>query len=132
MKLKTVVYLANAYSSKLEDSDAAALQRSQRRSLESFVGGKLRKIYPNYAFILPIANSASMADICTFDTGFTEWEIDDYSFIYVAQEVWVLMSDGWEESKGVQAEIEFAKKLSRPIKYITWPKLEIVLSKGSV
>lgn len=129
MKLKTVVYLANAYSSKLKDKDTAALQTADRRNLEAFVGGQLRKRYPNHAFLLPIANSASMADICTFDTGFDEWAMDDYSFIYIAQEVWVLMSDGWEESQGVQAEIKFALEISRPVRYITWPKLQIVLSK---
>lgn len=129
MNLKKVIYLANAYSSKLKDADCAAIQRANRRNLEAFVGGKLRKLFPDHAFLLPIANSASMADICTFDTGFDEWALDDYSFIYAAQETWVLMSDGWLESKGVQAEINFALSISRPVKYITWPGLQIVLNK---
>lgn len=129
MNLKKVVYLANAYSSKFKDPDCASMQRAQRRNLEAFVGGQLRKRHVGFTFLLPIANSASMADICTFATGFDEWESDDYSFITAADEVWVLMSDGWLESQGVQAEIKFAQSINKPIRYVTFPGLQIVLTK---
>ena len=128
MKIKTAVYLANAYSSQFKDPDCAKMQCANRRNLEAFVGGKLRKMYPDHCFLLPIANSAAMADLCTFGTGFDEWETDDYTFINKFDEVWVLMSDGWKESKGVQAEIKYAESIGHPVKYITWPGLQIVLN----
>ena len=38
--------------------------------------------------------------------------------ILASKEVWVLMFDGWDKSKGVKAEIEFAVANFIPIKYI--------------
>jgi hypothetical protein len=115
--VKKLIYLANAYSSNLEDPDAAALQRSQRRQLESFVGGKLKKRY-GVTVLLPIAISAAMAELCQFGTGFDEWKDDDLNFISRCDEVWVLTSDGWIESIGVQAEVKFALDNKIPIKYV--------------
>lgn len=111
MKLKKMVYLANPYSSKLKNKDLAAYQCANRRNLEALAGGTLRKKYKGYCFLLPIANSAAMADLCTFDTGFGEWVGDDLTFISNCDEVWVLTSPGWKESIGVQAEIAFAESL---------------------
>ena len=122
--MRKVVYLANPYSSKLEDPDKAALQRINRRNFESYVAGTLRKKH-EVAFILPIANSGAMADVCNFGSGFEEWDQDDYAFISKADEVWVLMSSGWKESIGVQAEIKFAQGISKPVKYINPITLEI-------
>lgn len=115
--MKKLIYLANSYSSKLLDPDAAALQRAQRRHLEAFIAGKLRKMY-DVAVIAPIALSAAMADICQFGTGFDEWEGDDITFISKCDELWVLTSDGWQDSQGVTAEIDFARTMNIPVKYI--------------
>ncbi len=117
MSKKTCIYLANSYSSKLKDPDAAKYQEIQRRLLESYIGGQLKKKY-NVSVILPIAMSASMADICAFDTGFSTWADDDLNFISRCDEVWVLVSDGWDTSVGVAAEIAFAKENNIPVKYI--------------
>lgn len=125
MNFKKVIYLANAYSSREKDRDKAKLQEATRRSLEAYIGGKLRKKY-KVAVIPPIASSAAMADICEFDTGFGEWESDDLTFIgRCSDEVWVVVSDGWKESKGVQAEIAYAHSKGIPVRYINIETLEI-------
>ncbi len=116
-KPKKLVYLANSYSSHIKDRDKAAAQRAQRRILESSVGGRLKKKY-GVTLILPIAVSASMSDLCEFGTGFDTWADDDYTFISVCNEVWVLVAHGWDTSKGVKAEIEFAHKLCMPVYYV--------------
>lgn len=121
---KKLIYLANAYSSHKKDPDAASLERTCRRHLESYVGGVLRKRH-DVAFILPIANSGAMSDICEFGTGFDEWVRDDLTFISRVDEVWVLTSDGWLDSKGVQAEINFAKAIGKPVRYIHPQTLDI-------
>ena len=46
------------------------------------------------------------------------WLVQDRPFIEWADEVFVLIISGWKTSKGVQAEIEYAQKLGKPIKYI--------------
>lgn len=122
-----LVYMANAYSSKLEDKDLAALQRHQRKALESSMGGRLKKKY-GITLILPIAISGSMADLCEFDTGFNTWSGDDYTFISKCDEVWVLVSEGWKESYGVTEEIYFAIENNIPVKYINKETLELTSS----
>lgn len=120
---KLVVYLANKYSSSNKDPDAASLERHNRRILESYVGGKLRKKY-GVALILPIALSASMSDLCDFGSGFSEWAGDDYEFIDRSDEVWVMKSHAWETSVGVKAEIKHAKATNKPVKFINIETLE--------
>lgn len=47
------------------------------------------------------------------------WEAYNNNTIRRCDEMWVFMIDGWEQSIGVTAEIEFAKLISIPIYYIT-------------
>ncbi len=115
--MNKLIYLANAYSSKLQDPIDAALQRAQRRALESAVGWKLKKKF-GVTVILPIAISGAMVDLAGLDTGFDLWAADDYTFISKSDEVWVMVSDGWKESYGVQSEIKFANEHNIPVKYI--------------
>lgn len=46
------------------------------------------------------------------------WKNFCESFLYKCDELWVYMIDGWDKSTGVLAEIELAKELNLPIKYI--------------
>lgn len=123
-KPSKLIYLANAYSSKLENKDDAKLQCAKRRLLESLIGGKLKKKY-GVTLILPIAISASMADLCSFDTGFDTWAGDDFTFISKCDEVWVLTSRGYLHSYGVREEIIFAQNNNIPIFYINQRTLEL-------
>ncbi len=50
----------------------------------------------------------------------TFWRDLDRAQIIAARGIMVLKLDGWEESKGVQDEIEFAKSLGREIQYFEW------------
>lgn len=122
---KKVVYLANAYSSKLTNKDEARLQEACRRNLEAYIAGQLRKKY-GVAVLAPIALSAAMADLCEFSTGFSEWAGDDLTFIgRCSDEVWVIDSDGWQDSTGVKAEIDFAIRNDIPVKLINTVTLEL-------
>ena len=46
------------------------------------------------------------------------WERYDRVFLEICSEVWVLMLDGWRESKGVAAEIDIASELGMPVVYV--------------
>ena len=46
------------------------------------------------------------------------WMKQDIPFMEWADEVWMLCMDGWEESKGVQAEIKIATYLGKKIVYL--------------
>lgn len=47
-----------------------------------------------------------------------EWIAYDLKILAKCNSVIVLMLDGWEESKGVQQELEFAKEAGLPIMYM--------------
>ena len=46
------------------------------------------------------------------------WRDYDLKFLAMCDEVWVLMLDGWRESKGVQAEIAKALELGKRVVYV--------------
>jgi len=46
------------------------------------------------------------------------WADYDRAFLEMCSDVWVLMLDGWRESKGVRAEIEIAVGLGKPVMYV--------------
>ena len=48
------------------------------------------------------------------------WKNFCVSFMSRCSEVWVLQLDGWEESNGVKSEIEIAKELNIPVKYVKY------------
>jgi hypothetical protein len=115
--MNKLIYLANSYTSRLPDPVDASLERAQRRLLESAVGLKIKQKY-GVTLILPIALSAAMADFGLLDTGFDQWAQDDLTFISKCDEVWVMLSDGWDTSYGVREEIKFAHANRIPVKYI--------------
>lgn len=46
------------------------------------------------------------------------WQRFDTEFLRRSDELWVVMMDGWRQSKGVQAEIKIARYLGLPIAYV--------------
>jgi nucleoside 2-deoxyribosyltransferase len=46
------------------------------------------------------------------------WEAHDRRFLEQCDVVVVLMLDGWQESRGVQAEIQIANELGKPVRYL--------------
>jgi len=51
---------------------------------------------------------------CTWDF----WSRIDKEYIAVCGEVLVLMMEGWQDSVGLNAEVEYAQQIGLPIKYI--------------
>lgn len=54
---------------------------------------------------------------------FSDWEALDKAFIDRCDEVWVLEIDGWQESKGVTAEIAYARSKAKPVRFVDPLKL---------
>jgi hypothetical protein len=70
-----------------------------------------------YAFS-PIAYNHPMV-IHDLPTDWSFWENYDKAFIDHCDGLVVLTIDGWQESIGVQAEIEYAKELNLPVVYLS-------------
>lgn len=74
----------------------------------------------------PIAHSHPIALAGELPRGFEFWESYDRKILAACSALWVLMMDGWKESKGIGAEIVIAKEFKLPIEYIvpyeSWQK----------
>ncbi|MBN1341571.1 MAG: DUF1937 family protein [Phycisphaerae bacterium] len=46
------------------------------------------------------------------------WQRYDGAFLAWCDELWVLMLGGWEQSVGVQAEIEIAREMGKPVRLV--------------
>lgn len=69
----------------------------------------------NLAFFSPVLYSNTIAHKCNPAAG---WYIHMLIFLEKCDALFVIQQEGWEESKGVQAEIAFALGYKMPITYI--------------
>lgn len=65
----------------------------------------------------PIAHTHTTSLIMTNANSHDYWMQDDYMFLDNAKGLIVTMMDNWEQSKGINLEIEYTKKLGKPIIY---------------
>ena len=63
----------------------------------------------------PISHTHPIAVECGLPTDWDYWKVFDTAFIEWCDQLYVLCLDGWVSSKGVNAEIEIAKELGKPV-----------------
>lgn len=63
--------------------------------------------------------------------GYDFWLKQDFSILINCDEMWVLMLDGWKESKGIKAELAFCKRYEIPVKYIKFGSIYPEVIRGS-
>lgn len=107
---KKIIYLAGPYT---HDNE---LIEKVRYLLLTHVSAKLEKLgVTNFS---PITHSFHQSKLGGIDGKWKDWKKTDELFIERGvDEVWVLMLEGWEDSTGVQAEIEHAAKHNRTVRY---------------
>lgn len=66
----------------------------------------------------PICYSHQFAVSSDFDVRWEFWKPFDLHMIEISDGLIVMQLEGWEQSIGVKAEIEYAKVLNIPIEYI--------------
>jgi len=110
-----MIYLASPYS----HLDPAV--RQKRFEAVCQVAADL--IRQGYVVFSPIAHSHVIAQH-GLPTNWEFWEEQDRQFIAACDQVWVLMIDGWEQSRGIHAELTLAKQLGKPIRFLPGPKIE--------
>lgn len=102
-----LIYLACPYS----DPDPAV--RAQRFEAVNRAAAALmadgRYVYSPISHTHPIAVAGDLP------TGFDYWEGYDRVMLGACTEVVVLALDGWQESRGVQAEMQIAAEMGLPI-----------------
>ena len=68
----------------------------------------------------PIAHSHAIATAGNLATDFDAWRSFDLKMLAVCDELVVLKLDGWQESEGIQSEIQYAIDFGMPVSYMDW------------
>lgn len=103
-------YLASPYN----HPDLAVMEA--RRVAACRKAGEL--IASGVATVSPIAHNAAILREAGGATGWDAWKAQDGAMLAACSKVLVLRLAGWEQSKGVAAEISLAQQLGKPIEYL--------------
>ena len=66
----------------------------------------------------PISHTHSISEACELPLGWDYWSTFDRAYLSMSCSLYVLCLDGWQESVGVNAEIEIAKQMDIEIQYL--------------
>jgi hypothetical protein len=66
----------------------------------------------------PISHTHHMGKMKSLPVTWDFWKVQDEAFITWADELWVFCIDGWKRSVGVAAEMDLARKLGKPVKFV--------------
>lgn len=66
----------------------------------------------------PIVHCHELAKVADLPRDQEFWKRYNFTMLAAAETMHILMLDGWEQSVGIQGEVEEAKRLSLPIIYI--------------
>lgn len=102
-----LIYLASPYSH--PDADV----RERRFQAVCKAAGELMQL--GYVVFSPIAHSHSIAALCDMPKDWAFWERQDTAILGRCSAMIVLKLDGWEQSIGIKAEVEFAQKRGIPV-----------------
>ncbi len=102
-KPESFIYLASPYS-----SDSIYIQRHRYLYVETICAAIVAGGFPVYS---PIVHMHSMATHYPLSNDSVFWNTFNEPFIRACSEIWVLMLEGWQESAGVQWELELARSL---------------------
>lgn len=106
-----MIYLASPYSHENEKI------REERYWTVCYAAARL--MAEGHHIFSPIAMTHG---ICASTGGdnfaFLHWKELDEEMIRLCDEFWILRMDGWEESKGIKAELAYAVSLGKPWKYV--------------
>ena len=105
-----LVYIASPYS-----HDEEHVMQHRYEMVRDFTAGVM--LHGSVVPYSPIVHCHDMGKVNNLPKTYNFWMQVDETFIRHCDEVWVLMIDGWDKSKGIQKEIEFAIRLRIPVLY---------------
>lgn len=116
-----MIYLASPYSSEL--------QHVIDRRVRNVQIATAKLIEEGHVIFSPIVHSHPIAHLVSFSPlntpgELSPWMKHDFAMIDLASEVWVLKLEGWKESRGVAAEIEYARSISKLVHFLNFPAVE--------
>jgi len=105
-----MIYLATPYTH--DDS------RVMQSRFETACEVTARLMQEGHVVFSPIAHSHPIAISQELPRDWSFWKKIDEEFIAACEEVWVVRMDGYETSRGVQAEIHVAENLGKKVRFI--------------
>ena len=105
-----IIYLASPYS----HADAEV----RRARFEQICQVAARLMAQGVHVFSPIAHTHPVALAGDLPKHWEFWEEYDRKFIAICAELWICMMDGWEESRGIAAELRIAAELGLPVRYV--------------
>jgi len=105
-----MIYLACPYSH--PDNNV----REHRFKMANRAAAKLMR--EGHIIYSPISHTHPIAVEGDLPLDWAYWQSVDEFYIRLCERVIVLMLTGWESSKGVQAEIEIAQSLDKPVEFV--------------
>lgn len=112
------IYLASPYS------DKSYLVRHQRYIHVSEVTAQLLR--QGLHVYSPIVHCHEIAKRFSLPKDFSFWEAYNYAMLEQAASLYILELEGWEKSRGVRGEIQFARKHNISITQLPYPLQEKV------
>ena len=109
-----MIYLATPYS----HPDESVMERRFDEACK--IAGEL--MAQGLVVFCPIAHTHPIAVRCELPRDWNYWEKFDEEFIRSSEKVIVAMMTDWQESKGVRAEIEIARRLGISIEFMSVPQ----------
>lgn len=104
-----MIYLASPYT-----HNDPTIEEHRYEAIARFTVAKLTEGYCIYS---PIVHCHILARTYGLPAKFDFWMQYNFRMLRLAQSLWVVRLPGWDISKGVQAEIQFAQAAYIPIQY---------------
>ena len=105
-----MIYLATPYT----HQDPRIMEKRFKTACR--IAGRLMR--QGHIVFCPIVHSHPIAVECGLPRDWEYWQKLDEKYILVCDRFMVALMPGWESSKGIEAEINIAKKLGRKIEYV--------------
>lgn len=120
--IKPLIYLASPYSSDRSDIIERRVRNVQTATAKLIQQGNL--IFSPIVHSHPICDQVTFSPLNTAEA-MSGWTQYDHDFIDHCDEVWVLMIDGYDTSRGVSDEIAYAYANNIPVRFVSFPELVI-------
>jgi hypothetical protein len=108
-----MIYIASPYTSVLPNKNGINVMQRRYEVVMEFVANNLEM-----PFFSPILYCHEMAKKYELPKTFGYWQKLNHHYIDISTEVWVLKMNGWEESKGVSDEIQYATEIGKNVIYV--------------
>jgi len=114
--LKPLIYLASPYS----HSDPSIRNERVRQTIAAVAN----LMTSNLVIYSPIIHNHQIAIKHNLPTDWEYWQQFDEVMLSKCNQIYVLMLEGWLESRGIKAEIAIARKLRLPIGYLGYSEID--------